>query len=182
MARKLRIQYAGARYHIINRGNYRKDLFESVGAAESFLKVLAEATGKFGWKLHAYVLMRNHYHLALETPSPTLVVGMHWMQTTVASRFNRFLGSRDRIARGGTDRKRSGDSPTSARVETRAGQQDPRGNRGTLRLAFRGAELRKACHLAKLPLPWSGKTANNGLTPSRPFPSRPTRHNCLQNV
>lgn len=90
MARKLRIQYPGAMYHIINRGNYRKDLFESVGAAEAFLKVLAEATPRFGWKLHAYVLMRNHYHLALETPSPTLVQGMHWLQSTLATRFNRF--------------------------------------------------------------------------------------------
>jgi putative transposase len=51
MARKLRIQYPGAIYHIINRGNYRKDLFENVGAAEAFLKVLAEATPRFGWKL-----------------------------------------------------------------------------------------------------------------------------------
>lgn len=90
MARKPQIQYPGAIYHIINRGNYRKNLFENVGAAEAFLKVLAEATPRFGWKLHAYVLMRNHYHLALETPSPSLVQGMHWLQSTLATRFNRF--------------------------------------------------------------------------------------------
>ncbi len=90
MARKLRIQYPGAMYHIINRGNYRKDLFESVGAAEAFLRVLGEAVPRFGWKLHAYVLMRNHYHLALETPTPTLVQGMHWLQSTLATRFNRY--------------------------------------------------------------------------------------------
>ena len=90
MARRLRIQYRGALYHIINRGNYRRDVFESVGAAEAFLKILFEAAEKFGWKLHAYVLMRNHFHLAVETPEPSLAQGMHWLQSTLATRFNRF--------------------------------------------------------------------------------------------
>ncbi|AHF91592.1 hypothetical protein OPIT5_16545 [Opitutaceae bacterium TAV5] len=90
MARKLRIQYAGACYHVINRGNYRRDLFESPGTAEAFLRVLFEAVEKFGWEIYAWVLMRNHYHLALGTPDPTLVEGMHWLQSTLATRFNRF--------------------------------------------------------------------------------------------
>jgi putative transposase len=51
---------------------------------------LAEAGEIFGWVLHAYVLMRNHFHLALETPQPNLVDGMHWVQSTYATRFNRF--------------------------------------------------------------------------------------------
>jgi hypothetical protein len=42
-------------HHVINRGNYRRDLFENVAAAEAFLRTLHEAAGKFGWKLHAYV-------------------------------------------------------------------------------------------------------------------------------
>lgn len=70
--------------------HYRRDLFETVGAAQAFLAVLDEATRRYGWRLHAYVLMRNHYHLALETPQPNLVEGMHWLQTTIARRFNRF--------------------------------------------------------------------------------------------
>jgi putative transposase len=90
MARKLRIDYGGAIYHVINRGNYRRDLFETVGAAAAFLRVLFEATGRFGWKIHAYVLMCNHFHLAVETPQPNLVQGMHWLQSTLATRFNRF--------------------------------------------------------------------------------------------
>jgi hypothetical protein len=40
--------------------------------------------------VHAYVVMRNHYHLAVETPQPNLVEGMHWLQSTLATRFNRF--------------------------------------------------------------------------------------------
>lgn len=90
MARRLRIQFEGAKYHVINRGNYRRDLFETVGAAQAFLAVLDEATSRYGWRLHAYVVMRNHYHLALETPQPNLVEGMHWLQSTIATRFNRF--------------------------------------------------------------------------------------------
>jgi len=89
MARKLRIQYPGALYHVINRGNYRRDLFENVGAAQAFLRVLQETKDRYGWLVHAYVLMRNHYHLAIETPQPNLVHGMHWLQSTLATRFNR---------------------------------------------------------------------------------------------
>lgn len=68
MARKLRIQYAGAMYHVINRRNYRRDLFENAAEAQAFVETLKEAAGRMGWKVHAYVLMRNHYHVAVETP------------------------------------------------------------------------------------------------------------------
>lgn len=100
MARKLRIQYAGALYHVINRGNYRRDLFETTGAAEAFLTCLFEAAGKFGWRIHGYVLMRNHYHVALETVGPTLVEGMHWLQSTIATRFNRFRTEQGHLFQG----------------------------------------------------------------------------------
>ena len=100
MARKLRIQFEGALYHVINRGNYRRDLFETAGAAEAFLTALESATMRYGWRLHAYVLMRNHFHLAVETPSPNLVEGMHWLQSTLATRFNRFRQERGHLFQG----------------------------------------------------------------------------------
>ena len=100
MARKLRIEYPGAIYHLINRGNYRRDLFETPGAAESFLKALAETAQRFEWRIFAYVLMRNHFHLAIETPQPNLVDGMHWLQSTVATRFNRFRQERGHLFQG----------------------------------------------------------------------------------
>ncbi|RKX35548.1 MAG: transposase [Verrucomicrobia bacterium] len=90
MARKLRIEYQGALYHVLNRGNYRRDVFERAGEAIAFTGALEEATKLFSWRIHAYVVMRNHYHLALETPEPNLVDGMHWLQSTFATRFNRF--------------------------------------------------------------------------------------------
>ncbi len=90
MARKPRIQFEGAIYHVMNRGNYRRDVFETPGAAQAFEQCLLEATAQAGWRLHAYTLMRNHYHLAVETPRANLVEGMHWLQSTFAVRFNRF--------------------------------------------------------------------------------------------
>lgn len=89
MARKLRLEYPGACYHVINRGNYRKWVFEEEGAAEAFERVMNEACQRNLWIMHAYVVMGNHYHIALETPEGNLASGMHWLQTTFATRFNR---------------------------------------------------------------------------------------------
>jgi REP element-mobilizing transposase RayT len=96
----MRIQQAGARYHVINRGNYRGDIFADEGAVRAFLSVLEGTVGRYGWRLHAYVLMRNHYHLAVETPEPNLVAGMHWMQGTFCNRFNRFRKQNGHVFQG----------------------------------------------------------------------------------
>ena len=90
MARKVRIEYAGAFYHVLNRGNYRSWIFEDEGMRKSFLRCLREVCEAKGWRLHAWVLMGNHYHLCVETPEPNLVEGMKWLQGTFANRFNRF--------------------------------------------------------------------------------------------
>lgn len=100
MARKLRVEYAGACYHVINRGNYRKDLFAAQGAAESFQACLGEAAARFSWRVHAFVIMRNHFHLAVETPEPNLSTGMKWLQGTWVMRFNRFRGEGGRPFQG----------------------------------------------------------------------------------
>lgn len=100
MARKPRIEFAGAIYHVLNRGNYRADLFETAGAAQAFVDCLFETCEKSGWRLHAYAVMRNHYHLAVETPQGNLVAGVHWLQSTFGNRFNRFRGERGRAFQG----------------------------------------------------------------------------------
>lgn len=92
MPRKPRIEYADAIYHVMNRGNYRDDIFLVEGSGGIFEKTLFEACARFGWMLHAYVAMSNHYHLALQTPDANLVQGMQWFQSTFGNRFNR-LGS-----------------------------------------------------------------------------------------
>jgi putative transposase len=97
MARRPRLEFDGAIYHIISRGNYRKALFEQGSTAASFEKTLFEACGKCGWVLHAYVVMSNHYHLALETPAGKLVDGMRWLQGTFGIRFNAFHKERGHV-------------------------------------------------------------------------------------
>jgi REP element-mobilizing transposase RayT len=100
MARKLRLEFPGACYHVINRGNYRADVFATEGARAAFEKCLFAACAKSGWVLHAFVIMRNHYHLALETPTGNLSVGMQWLQATFANRFNRRRGERGHLFQG----------------------------------------------------------------------------------
>lgn len=90
MARPLRIEFAGACYHVINRGNYRRNLFCETGAAEAFERTLAEAATSYAWRIHAYVVMRNHFHLAVELTEPNLSEGMKWLQGTWIRRYNGF--------------------------------------------------------------------------------------------
>src|SRR5665213_2017527 len=92
MARPWRIEYPGACYHVINRGNYRKNLFKGPGAADAFVRTLGEAATQFGWRIHAYVVMSNHFHLALELTEPNLSEGMKWLQGTWIRRYNGMRG------------------------------------------------------------------------------------------
>jgi putative transposase len=100
MARKLRLEFPGACYHVINRGNYRADIFQTEGAKTAFEICLFEACAKSNWILHAFVVMRNHFHLALETPEGNLVAGMQWLQATFANRFNRLRSERGHLFQG----------------------------------------------------------------------------------
>jgi REP element-mobilizing transposase RayT len=88
MPRQLRIEYAGAMYHVMSRGNRRADIYLDDVDRQDFLKTLAEACLKTGWQVHAYCLMSNHYHLVLETPNANLVAGMAWLQSTYTIRLN----------------------------------------------------------------------------------------------
>jgi len=88
MPRQVRIQFPGAFYHVMCRGDRREPIFEDDDDRHTFLKTLGEAAGRTGWRVHAYVLMGNHYHLLLETPEANLVAGMTWFQTTYTVRFN----------------------------------------------------------------------------------------------
>ena len=88
MPRKLRIQYPGAMYHVMSRGDRRERIFLDDIDRQDFIKTLAEACQKTGWQVHAYCLMPNHYHIVLETPEPNLVAGMAWLQSTYTIRLN----------------------------------------------------------------------------------------------
>jgi len=89
MARQLRIEYAGAIYHVMSRGDRREAVFQDDEDRRRFLTTLGEACGKTGWQVLALCLMPNHYHLVVETPQPNLVAGMKWFLGTYTARFNR---------------------------------------------------------------------------------------------
>ena len=88
MPRQVRIEFAGATYHVMCRGDRREAIFEDDTDRACFVETLAQASKRAGWLVHAYVLMGNHYHLLLETPEPNLVRGMTWFQTTYTVRYN----------------------------------------------------------------------------------------------
>ena len=89
MPRPLRVEFAGAIYHLMSRGDRREPIFLDVEDRKTFLRTLGEACEKTGWQVHAYCLMGNHFHLVAETPQPNLVAGMRWFLGTYTGRFNR---------------------------------------------------------------------------------------------
>ena len=89
MARKLRVEYPGALYHVMNRGDQREPVFRDDRDRQCFVETLGEACQKTGWQVHAYCLMPNHFHLVVETPQGNLVAGMKWLLGTYTGRFNR---------------------------------------------------------------------------------------------
>src|ERR1035437_176021 len=88
MARKIRIEYAGAAYHVTARGNQGRAIYADERDRKLWLETLGEACAKTGWRIHTWVMMDNHYHLLLETPEANLVAGMKWLQGTYTQRYN----------------------------------------------------------------------------------------------
>src|SRR5277367_442591 len=89
MARKLRLEYPGAIYHVMNRGDRGEPIFRDDADRKLFLETLDEACEKTGWLVHAWCLMPNHFHLVIETPQANLVAGMKWLLGAYTGRFNR---------------------------------------------------------------------------------------------
>lgn len=88
MGRQLRIKYPGAHYHVTARGNERKDVFKSERDREKFLFYLESAVLRYGAVIHSYCLMKNHYHLLLETPSGNLSQVMQHINGAYTNYFN----------------------------------------------------------------------------------------------
>jgi putative transposase len=89
MARRLRIQYTGAVYHVMNRGDHRERIFCDPHDRRRFLSTLGDTCRKTGWQVHSFCLMENHFHLVVETPNANLVDGMKWLLGVYTARFNR---------------------------------------------------------------------------------------------
>ena len=89
MARPLRIEFAGALYHITSRGDRREVIFDDDEDRRVFLNVLAEVAQGYNWICHAYCLMTNHYHLVVETVEGNLSKGMRQLNGVYTQASNR---------------------------------------------------------------------------------------------
>jgi putative transposase len=89
MARPLRIEFPGALYHVTSRGNERKAIFRDDGDRTRFLERLAAVVARQRLRIHAYALMRNHYHLLVETPEGNLARALAQLNGTYTQEFNR---------------------------------------------------------------------------------------------
>ena len=88
MPRQVRIEFAGAFYHVMARGDRREPIVRDEEDRRTFLRTLGEGCERAGFGVHAYVLMTNHYHLLLETKEPNLSRGMAWLQNAFTRRIN----------------------------------------------------------------------------------------------
>ena len=100
MPRSLRIERPGAWRHATARGNERRAIYRDDRDRLRFCEVLGEAAEMFGWRIHAYVLMDNHFHLLVETPEPNLGRGMQWLNTSYCVWFNRRHQRADHLLQG----------------------------------------------------------------------------------
>jgi putative transposase len=87
MSRPLRVEYAGAIYHVMCRGNARQRIFHEEADHQRLIDGLESTVNRFGWELFSYVLMPNHFHLFLRTPQPSLSRGMQYLASGYANWF-----------------------------------------------------------------------------------------------
>lgn len=89
MTRPLRLEFAGALYHVTARGDRSEEIYLDDDDRAGYLDLLGNVCGRFNWILHAYCLMTNHYHLIIETPDANLAMGMRQLNGVYSQRFNR---------------------------------------------------------------------------------------------
>lgn len=89
MARPLRIERAGGWFHVTARGNERRDIYRDHRDRQHFCELLAEMVARFRVRLHAFVLMDNHYHLILELSETNLSRAAQWLNVSYSVWFNR---------------------------------------------------------------------------------------------
>jgi putative transposase len=87
MARPLRIEFSGAIYHVMSRGNARQAIFDDAGDYERLRDGLEQTVGRYGWEVLAFAFMPNHMHLFMRTPKPNLSRGMQYLLSGYANWF-----------------------------------------------------------------------------------------------
>ena len=88
MTRKRRVWYPGAIYHVMSRGNRKKNIFEDVEDYVRFLDIVQDAQEMYGFTVHAICLMTNHFHIEIETADVALSRIMQRIKSLYAEDFN----------------------------------------------------------------------------------------------
>ena len=88
MARPLRIEYSNAIFHVSSRGNARQTIVRDVADRDKWVELLRRSVEEQGWRLFAFALMTNHFHLFLQTPEPNLSKGMQHLNGSFAGYFH----------------------------------------------------------------------------------------------
>lgn len=88
MSRPIRIQYPGAVYHVMSRGNGGNKIFNDKQDYQNFLIVFSEVLKRYNWISYAYCLMPNHYHILIQTVDPNLSIGMRHLNGRYTQKFN----------------------------------------------------------------------------------------------
>ena len=88
MSRPLRIEFDGAYYHVLSRGNEQRNIFRDKDDRFSFLETLGNMSERFEVEVYAYVLMDNHYHLLIKTNRANISKSMQWFGATYTQRYN----------------------------------------------------------------------------------------------
>ncbi|MGQ0640971.1 MAG: transposase [Gemmatimonadaceae bacterium] len=89
MSRQLRLEFPGATYHVVARGNNRESIARDERDVAAFLASLGATCARYAWRVYCWCIMPNHYHLVLETTAATLSVGMRRHNSTYAQLFNK---------------------------------------------------------------------------------------------
>ena len=89
MARPLRLEFPGAIYHITSRGDRQEAIYEDDIDRQQWLDILSRVCERYNWRVHAYCLMDNHYHIVLETADGNLSKGMRQLNGVYNQYFNR---------------------------------------------------------------------------------------------
>jgi putative transposase len=100
MARPLRVEFAGAVYHVMSRGIEGRRICQDEDDRDRWVGFLGRAAERFGWRVLAFSLLDNHFHLFLRTPSGGLAAGMRQLNGDYAGFFNRRYGRRGPLMQG----------------------------------------------------------------------------------